>query len=302
MPFLANPEIAAVVTPSMTPAQGPAARASGGRAAGVAARRRLASTFALRPGTCASSASSRRATSSRRTDDLSRRSTPRPSTPHRLVRGARRRGARMVLYTPETVVVAPRPPLFRPHLERVAARGPGPWRARSVSSAFAASRRRRSHRSRCSRSYSRLAARARRRRVAGRLARALDGLCPGSSRDRSARRRFGSSPSALASWPWSASSPCTSPTRSGSSAPSFGRSHSEHLTLLDRDPGTPRRAGLPALRRRLAGTGLRRLRSRRRLRPAAVGLPEGVIAVETGAVDRHLAGREARRRPPAHDR
>jgi hypothetical protein len=42
--------------------------------------------------------------------------------PHRLCAALNDRG-RKVLYTPETVLVTPQPPLFRPHLERVKAAG-----------------------------------------------------------------------------------------------------------------------------------------------------------------------------------
>lgn len=120
IPFFANEELAAVVTASMTPAQGSKRQ----RAAAAVAESRLGGGshhFRWTPGNLrfvrqfpAGNIVARRA-------DLLALDEP-SLHPSRLCAALTERG-RKVLYTPETVVVARRPPLFRPHLESVAAAG-----------------------------------------------------------------------------------------------------------------------------------------------------------------------------------
>ena len=138
VPFLANPRIAAVVSPSLAPATGSLRERGGGRAPGVLARRRLAllPLHARQPAL-------RQALSRlepRRSARLPPRARRADLHPDRIVAALTGRG-RFVLYTPETVVVAPRPPLFRPHLSRVAALGRARGRAISGARAPRAERR-----------------------------------------------------------------------------------------------------------------------------------------------------------------
>jgi glycosyltransferase involved in cell wall biosynthesis len=120
IPFLANSEIAAVVTPSMTPAQGSVRE----RAAAAVAESRLGGGshhFRFTPGNlrfvrqfpAANVVVQKRDLLALEQESLH---------PHRLCAALNDRG-RKVLYTPETFVVTPQPPLFGPHLERVKAAG-----------------------------------------------------------------------------------------------------------------------------------------------------------------------------------
>jgi glycosyltransferase involved in cell wall biosynthesis len=120
VPFLANPEIAAVVTASMTPARGSARE----RAAAALRESFLGGGslyFRFTPGNLrfvrhfpAENVVVRRDDLLALDADLAR--------PNRLCAALTERG-RKVLYTPETVVVVPRPLLFRPHLREIAAAG-----------------------------------------------------------------------------------------------------------------------------------------------------------------------------------
>jgi glycosyltransferase involved in cell wall biosynthesis len=119
-PFLANAEIAAVVTPSMTTAQGPVRE----RAAAAVAESRLGGGshhFRFTPGNLRFVRQFPMASVVVRKDDLLALDEE-SLHPHRLCAALNDRGRR-VLYTPETVVVTPLPPLFKPHLERVKAAG-----------------------------------------------------------------------------------------------------------------------------------------------------------------------------------
>jgi glycosyltransferase involved in cell wall biosynthesis len=120
IPFLANEEIAAVVTASVAPAQGSARE----RAATAVAESRLGGGshhFRFTPGNLRFVRQFPTANVLARRDDLLALDDP-SLDPHQLCAALNDRG-RKVLYTPETVVVAPRPPLFRPHLELIAAAG-----------------------------------------------------------------------------------------------------------------------------------------------------------------------------------
>jgi glycosyltransferase involved in cell wall biosynthesis len=120
IPFLANPRIAAVVTPSVAPAQGTLRE----RASAALQESWLGGGshyFSFTPGNLryvrlfpAGNIVARTAYCRELPDE--------ELHPDRLVAALAGRG-RLVLYTPETVVVAPRPPLFAPHLRRVAALG-----------------------------------------------------------------------------------------------------------------------------------------------------------------------------------
>ena len=120
VPLLANPEIAAVVTPTMTPAKGSTRQ----RAAAAVSESLLgggSTYFRFTPGNLrfvrqfpATNVVARKA-------DLEALA-PEALHPHKLCRALDDAG-RKVLYSPETVVVVPRPELFRPHLEEIAAAG-----------------------------------------------------------------------------------------------------------------------------------------------------------------------------------
>jgi glycosyltransferase involved in cell wall biosynthesis len=120
VPMLANPEIAAVVTPSMTPAKGSIRQ----RAAAAVSESLLgggSTYFRFTPGNL------RFVRQFPATNVVARKADlealpPEALHPHKLCRALDDAG-RKVLYSPETVVVVPRPELFRPHLEEIAAAG-----------------------------------------------------------------------------------------------------------------------------------------------------------------------------------
>lgn len=116
VPFLGNPEIAAVVTPTMAPAEGPA-RA---RAAAAIWESRLGGGslyFRFTPGNLRFVGDfPSRSIVVRRDDYVAAGGAE--VAPEQLCERLDERGRR-VLYTPETVVVAPRPPLVRPHFREV---------------------------------------------------------------------------------------------------------------------------------------------------------------------------------------
>jgi glycosyltransferase involved in cell wall biosynthesis len=120
IPFLANPKIAAVVTPSMTSAQGSVRQQS---AAAVAESRLGGGShhFRFTPGNLRFVGQFPTASVVVQKSDLLALDLE-SLHPHRLCAALNDRG-RKVLYTPETVLVTPEPPLFRPHLERVKAAG-----------------------------------------------------------------------------------------------------------------------------------------------------------------------------------
>ena len=120
IPFLANPEIAAVVTATMTPARGSVRE----RAAAAVAESFLGGGshyFRFTPGNLRFVRQFPATNVIARKDDLLALDAD-SLHPHRLCAALSARG-RKVLYTPETVVVVPRPELFRPHLEEIAAAG-----------------------------------------------------------------------------------------------------------------------------------------------------------------------------------
>jgi hypothetical protein len=121
IPFLANPEIAAIVTASMTPARGSTRE----RAAAAVAESFLGGGshyFRFTPGNLRFVSHFPAANVIVRKADLLALDDE-SVHPHRLCAALTDRG-RKVLYTPETfVVVAARPPLFRPHLREIAAAG-----------------------------------------------------------------------------------------------------------------------------------------------------------------------------------
>jgi glycosyltransferase involved in cell wall biosynthesis len=120
IPFLANPEIAAIVTASMTPARGSVRE----RAAAAVAESFLGGGshyFRFTPGNLRFVRHFPATNAIVRKDDLLALDAE-SIHPHRLCAALNERG-RKVLYTPETVVVVPRPQLFRPHLEGIAAAG-----------------------------------------------------------------------------------------------------------------------------------------------------------------------------------
>jgi glycosyltransferase involved in cell wall biosynthesis len=120
IPFLSNPMIAAVVTPRMAPAQGPL-RERAGAALQETFLGGGAHYFQFTPGNLrfvrlfpGENIVARRA--------YLRELPERDLHPHLVCAALAGRG-RLVLYTPETVVVAPAPPLFRPYLNQVVALG-----------------------------------------------------------------------------------------------------------------------------------------------------------------------------------
>jgi glycosyltransferase involved in cell wall biosynthesis len=118
--FLANPEIAAVVTASMTPVHGSLRE----RAAAAVAESHVGGGshhFRFTPGNLRYVRHFPADSVVVRKDDLVGLDDE-SLHPNRLCAALHERG-RKVLYTPETVVITPRPPLFRPHLELVAAAG-----------------------------------------------------------------------------------------------------------------------------------------------------------------------------------
>ena len=126
IPFLANPRIAAVVTASVAPAHG-TLRERASAALQESWFGGGSHYFSFTPGNLryvrlfpAGNIVARTAYCRELPDE--------ELHPDRLVAALARRG-RLVLYTPETVVVAPRPPLFAPHLRRVAALGRARGRA-----------------------------------------------------------------------------------------------------------------------------------------------------------------------------
>ena len=120
VPLLANPEIAAVVTPTMTPAKGSTRQ----RAAAAVSESLLgggSTYFRFTPGNLRFVRQFPATNVVARKDDLEAL-PPEDLHPHKLCRALHDAG-RKVLYSPETVVVVPRPELFRPHLEEIAAAG-----------------------------------------------------------------------------------------------------------------------------------------------------------------------------------
>jgi glycosyltransferase involved in cell wall biosynthesis len=120
IPFLSNPMIAAVVTPRMAPAQGPL-RERAGAALQETFLGGGAHYFRFTPGNLrfvrlfpGENIVARRAY----LQELPKRDLH----PHLVCAALVGRG-RLVLYTPETVIVAPAPPLFRPYLNQVVAQG-----------------------------------------------------------------------------------------------------------------------------------------------------------------------------------
>jgi glycosyltransferase involved in cell wall biosynthesis len=120
VPFLANPEIAAVVTPSMTPSVGSLRE----RAAAAIQESRLgggALYFRFTPGNLRFVDLYPGTNAVVRRRDLLELGEA-GGNPHLLCRALADRGKK-VLYTPESVVVEPRAPLFRPHLGFIDATG-----------------------------------------------------------------------------------------------------------------------------------------------------------------------------------
>jgi glycosyltransferase involved in cell wall biosynthesis len=120
IPFLADPHIAAVVSPRVAPAHGPL-RERAGAALQETFLGGGAHYFRFTPGNLrfvklfpGGNIVARRA--------YLQELTQRELHPHLVCAALARRG-RFVLYTPETVVVAPTPPLFRPYLRQVAGLG-----------------------------------------------------------------------------------------------------------------------------------------------------------------------------------
>ena len=120
IPFLANPLIAAVVTPRLAPAHGPL-RERAGAALQETFLGGGAHYFRFTPGNL-------RFVKQFPGGNIVARRTylqelpERYLHPHLIVSALADRG-RFVLYTPESVVVAPTPPLFRPYLRQIAALG-----------------------------------------------------------------------------------------------------------------------------------------------------------------------------------
>lgn len=120
IPFFANSEIAAVVTANMTRGQGSLRE----EAATAVAESRLGGGshyFRFTPGNLRFVRQFPATTALVRKRDLLLLDEA-SLDPHRLSTALNDRG-RKVLYTPETVVVSSRPPLFRPHLKQIAAAG-----------------------------------------------------------------------------------------------------------------------------------------------------------------------------------
>ena len=122
VPFLDHPEIAAVVVPTMTPAEG----SSRERAAGAVWESRLGGGslhFRFTPGNLRFVEVFPAETVVVRRKDLLELDAE-DASEHRLVVALTAQGRR-VLYTPDTVVVRREPPLFRPHLRKAASFGRG---------------------------------------------------------------------------------------------------------------------------------------------------------------------------------
>jgi hypothetical protein len=120
VPFFANPEIAAIVTASMTPARGSARE----RAAAAVSESILAGGshyFRFTPGNLRFVRHFPAANVIARKSDVLALDADSLDA-HRLCAALTERG-RKVLYTPESVVVVGRPALFRPHLRAIAAAG-----------------------------------------------------------------------------------------------------------------------------------------------------------------------------------
>jgi glycosyltransferase involved in cell wall biosynthesis len=122
VPFLARPEVAAVVVPTMTPADGPSREL----AAGAVWESRLGGGslhFRFTPGNLRFvKLFPAHTVVVRRADYLAL--APDACTEHQLVRALTSNGRRVV-YTPDTVVVRREPPLFRAHLAKAAEFGRG---------------------------------------------------------------------------------------------------------------------------------------------------------------------------------
>jgi glycosyltransferase involved in cell wall biosynthesis len=122
IPFLARPEVAAVVVPTMTPADGPTREL----AAGAVWESRLGGGslhFRFTPGNLRFvKLFPAHTVVVRRADYLGL--APESCSEHELIRALNERGKKVV-YTPDTVVVRREPPLFGPHLAKAAAFGSG---------------------------------------------------------------------------------------------------------------------------------------------------------------------------------
>jgi glycosyltransferase involved in cell wall biosynthesis len=122
VPFLGRPEVAAVVVPTMTPADGSARE----QAAGAVWESRLGGGslhFRFTPGNLRFvEMFPAHTVVVRRADYFAL--APEERSEHRLVRALAARGKRVV-YTPDTVVVRREPPLFRAHLAKAAEFGRG---------------------------------------------------------------------------------------------------------------------------------------------------------------------------------
>jgi glycosyltransferase involved in cell wall biosynthesis len=122
VPFLGRPEVAAVVVPTMTPAEG----SNRELAAGAVWESRLGGGslhFRFTPGNLRFVTMFPAQTAVVRRDDFLAL-PPEQNSEHRLVRELNAHGKRVV-YTPDTVVVRREPPLFRPHLAKAAEFGRG---------------------------------------------------------------------------------------------------------------------------------------------------------------------------------
>lgn len=120
VPFLANPEIAAVVTASMTPARGPVRE----RAAAALAESFLGGGshyFRFTPGNLRFVRQFPADNVVVRKEDFLALDAD-SVHPNAMCAALNERG-RKVLYTPESVVVVARPPLWRPHLSEIASAG-----------------------------------------------------------------------------------------------------------------------------------------------------------------------------------
>jgi hypothetical protein len=122
VPFLEHPDIAAVVVPTMTPAEG----SNRERAAGAVWESRLGGGslhFRFTPGNLRFVELFPAQTIVVRRNDLMEIKAE-DASEHRLVAALTANGKRVV-YTPDTVVVRREPPLFRPHLAKAAEFGRG---------------------------------------------------------------------------------------------------------------------------------------------------------------------------------
>jgi glycosyltransferase involved in cell wall biosynthesis len=120
VPFLANPDIAAVVTASMTPARGPVRE----RAAAALAESFLGGGshyFRFTPGNLRFVRQFPASNIVVRKEDFL--ALDADSVDEHKMCAALNEHGRKVLYTPESVVVVPRPPLWRPHLADIASAG-----------------------------------------------------------------------------------------------------------------------------------------------------------------------------------